>query len=218
MHASATASLMSSISSIEKFKRLATAATESRASATHSALHGMRRSTTSTSSVCRQRLIHTSAFIAASSLSKMPKILTRPVMSKIFLICGFVQTRFTEPPCSRTRLRPPIKHAQAGRIDVAHLFEIDDEVIDASIDQVADRVLDFRRRVDVDLAAQVDDVAITLRFAHVYLDVQRRPLHLLLVGRVTHGGACILDNRATALVEIGSTVLPLRGHVPELST
>ena len=54
------------------------------------------------------RLVHTRAFIAASSLSKIPKIFTRPVMSKIFLICGFVQTRFTDPPCSRTRLRPPI--------------------------------------------------------------------------------------------------------------
>src|SRR5579863_17225 len=53
--------------------------------------------------------IHTNAFIAASSLSKMPKILTNPVMSKIFLICGFVQTRLTDPPCSRTRLSPPIK-------------------------------------------------------------------------------------------------------------
>src|ERR1700683_369247 len=56
----------------------------------------------------RQRLIHTSAFVAASSFSKMPKILTSPVMSNIFRICGFVHTRLTEPPCSRTRLRPPI--------------------------------------------------------------------------------------------------------------
>src|SRR5580698_1032506 len=47
-------------------------------------------------------------FIAASSLSKIPKIFTSPVISKIFLICGLVQTRFTDPPCSRTRLSPPI--------------------------------------------------------------------------------------------------------------
>src|SRR5271154_3046871 len=53
--------------------------------------------------------VHASAFFAPASSSKMPKILTSPVMSKIFLICGFVQTRLTEPPCSRTRLRPPIK-------------------------------------------------------------------------------------------------------------
>jgi len=52
--------------------------------------------------------VQTSAFIAESSSSKIPKILTSPVMSKIFLICGLVQTRFTDPPCSRTRLRPPI--------------------------------------------------------------------------------------------------------------
>ena len=53
-------------------------------------------------------LIHAKAFIAASSPSKMPNILTSPVMSKIFLICGFVQTKFTDPPCSRTRFRPPM--------------------------------------------------------------------------------------------------------------
>src|SRR6202011_4141386 len=52
--------------------------------------------------------VHTSAFMALCSSSKMPKIFTKPVMSKIFLICGLVQTRLTEPPCSRTRLRPPI--------------------------------------------------------------------------------------------------------------
>src|SRR5581483_10702955 len=55
-----------------------------------------------------RRGVHTSAFIALCSSSKMPKIFTSPVMSKIFLICGFVQTRLTEPPCSRTRLRPPM--------------------------------------------------------------------------------------------------------------
>src|SRR6202022_3447080 len=52
--------------------------------------------------------VHTSAFMALCSSSKIPKIFTRPVMSKIFLICGLVHTRLTEPPCSRTRLSPPI--------------------------------------------------------------------------------------------------------------
>src|SRR5581483_12132308 len=52
---------------------------------------------------------HARAFFAPCSSSKIPKIFTSPVISKIFLICGFVHTRFTVPPCSRTRFNPPMR-------------------------------------------------------------------------------------------------------------
>ena len=71
-------------------------------------------------------------------------------MSKIFLICKFVQTKLTDPPCSRTRAEAANQHAESRRIDVAYLLEVDDQMIDAPVDQRTDGILHFRRRVDVD--------------------------------------------------------------------
>ncbi len=186
VHASATASFTSSISSIEKRRRLATVAAARRPRATHSGRAGMRSSTRSGTALLDD-LVHTRAFIAASSLSKMPKILTRPVMSKIFLICGLVQTKFTEPPCSRTRLRPPIKTPKAGRIDVADFLQVDDEVVDSAIDQRPNRILHFRRSIYIDFTAKLDDVAVSGCLTDVHLDVQAFTPRLCVVARRRFG-------------------------------
>ena len=65
------------------------------------------------------------------------------------------------------------QHAESGRVDVADLLEVDDEVVVALIDQLADRVLDLRRGVDVDLARQLDDVRFVARLVHLDFDIQR---------------------------------------------
>ena len=62
--------------------------------------------------------------------------------------------------------------AQARRIDVPHLFEIDDQVVVTLIDELGDRVFDFRRGVNVDLAAEFDDVCVGVRLADVHFDIQ----------------------------------------------
>ena len=108
VHDSAIASLMSSISSTEKRQAAGDRRDgEARDGDPFGARRNLQRTMPGLGCVDGGR-IHASAFIALCSSSKMPKIFTRPVMSKIFLICGLVQTRLTEPPCSRTRLRPPI--------------------------------------------------------------------------------------------------------------
>ena len=52
------------------------------------------------------------------------------------------------------------QHAEPGRVDIPHLFQVDDQIVDAAVDQFADRILDLGRRVDVDLAGELDDVTI----------------------------------------------------------
>src|SRR5580698_872161 len=67
------------------------------------------------------------------------------------------------------------QHAESGRIDISHLFQIDDQVVDAAVDERADCIFHLRRRVNVDLSAQVDDVTLTRCFTHVHLNVQNYP-------------------------------------------
>jgi hypothetical protein len=49
------------------------------------------------------------------------------------------------------------QHAETRRIDVADVFEIDDQAVVFLVDQFRDRLFDLGRRVDVDLAVEIDD-------------------------------------------------------------
>ena len=60
--------------------------------------------------------------------------------------------------------------AQAGAANMSHLFKVDDEMVVTLIDELGDGVPDFRGRVDVDLAWQVDDANISLGCAGIDLD------------------------------------------------
>ncbi len=134
VHASATASLTSSISSIEKLQTIGDGrGGEPRERNPFGASRDAQLDEVGARLL--DGLIHTSAFIAASSLSKMPKILTRPVMSKIFLICGLRADEIDRAAVLAHALEAADQHAQAGRIDVAHFLEVDDQMIDAAIDQ-----------------------------------------------------------------------------------
>src|SRR5580704_3612013 len=99
-------------------------------------------------------------------------------------------------------------------------------MVDAAIDQFADRVLDFGRRVNVDFSAKVDDVAITRRFAlsnpNIQLATPRLSLQLVatLFGAGPAFGDCGVDVRAGAfddlafaLLVLGYARLPLRRNI-----
>src|SRR5437660_8185865 len=68
-------------------------------------------------------------------------------------------------------LEPADQNAQSGGVDVANLLEVDHEIVVLLVDQLGDRILDLRRRVDVDLAGEVDHVRVPLRRADVDFDI-----------------------------------------------
>ena len=82
--------------------------------------------------------------MARRSSSKIPKIFTRPVMSKIFFDLRIRTDEVDRAAVLANALEAADEHAQPGRVDVANLLEIDDQIVVAAIDEFRDCVLHFR--------------------------------------------------------------------------
>src|SRR5579872_5893720 len=178
VHASAIASLRSSISSTENRMRLPTAAAAKRATATHSARAGMRSSTTP-----RVWTSGSGAFIVIPELSS-----DKGLHCTLFVIEDsenldesrnvedLLDLRIRADQVHRSAMlayafEAADQHTQSGTVDVANFLEVDDQVVMTLIDQLRNRILDFGGRVDVDLSCEIDDVGISFRFADVDLDI-----------------------------------------------
>jgi len=90
--------------------------------------------------------------------SWMPKTCVSPVIRKIFSIRSCVQTRSSEPSCARTRFRPPTSTPEAGGVEELNLVHVDNELVVVLADQIDEQLTEPRRRVDIDLAPDVDDL------------------------------------------------------------
>ena len=61
------------------------------------------------------------------------------------------------------------QHAKAGGVDVAHILEVDHQRVMTLIDELAQRFFHLLRRIDVDLAVELDDAhgLRTVNVAHI---------------------------------------------------
>src|SRR5256714_14627565 len=88
------------------------------------------------------------------------------------------------------------QHAERGRVDEGRLGNVDDESLLAVLDHLDETLLELRSRVEVDLAAKLDDVGLLVDFLILNLEV-----HLALgpFGGLSVGG-CIRDGRASCWI------------------
>jgi hypothetical protein len=148
---------MSSISSIEKRWRLATAATAKRATATHSARAGI------------------------ESLHRTLLVVEDPEdLDQAGDVENLLDLRVRADEIHRTAvlahaLESADEHAQTGRVNVADVLKVDDQVIVLLIDQLTDRIFHFGRGVHVDLAGEVNNVRVAFRLAYVHFDIHVSP-------------------------------------------
>ena len=129
------------------------------------------------------------AAMAWSTVSWMPKTFVSPVILKIFSIRSCVQTRSREPSCARTRFRPPTSTPEAGGVEELDLLQVDDELVVVLVDQIDEQLTEPRRRVDIDLALDVDDLdAVLVVVTQLQIHKSSSAMHGVVATSLPGGG------------------------------
>ena len=149
VHASDTASLRSSIRSSATLRRADTSEATTRRT---TAMYSVREGTGSS----RERSIGgrwagLSRRWPRPPIEAMENTLVSPVISNTLRMRAWVQTRERSPPWLRRRFKPADQHAQPGRVQEVHPFEVDDDLAMALADQLDELLAQPRRAVHVDL-------------------------------------------------------------------
>ena len=87
------------------------------------------------------------------------KTRSRPVISKIFVMFRSLQTSESWPSFERSRFTPPTRTPRVVESMNVVFGEVDDDFLAALPDHLEQLLLELRRRVEVDLAGERDDVA-----------------------------------------------------------
>ena len=105
------------------------------------------------------------------------------MISKIFVMFRSLQTRESWPSFERSRLTPPTSTPSVVESMNVVLREVDDDVLPALPDHLEQLLLELRRRVQVDLARERDDVLVVAQLLGLDVEVHAVSPPALGVGR-----------------------------------
>ena len=133
------------------------------------------------------------------------------MISKIFVMFRSLQTSESWPSFERSRLTPPTSTPSVVESMNVVFAEVDDDLLAALPDHLEELLLELRRRVEVDLACERDDVRVVAQLLGLDVEVHARPpgsvsagsLLILLGGAasVRAGESCLISCRICAALD-----------------